>query len=286
MLIASPIPFILAIQALRLAGLVIVLWLALLAGPLHACSAESDCVIGERHYRLHLPQDHDLSLPIGALFYAHGYQGSAKAAMSNALLRALADRFGLALVALKSAGGDWTIPNAPSHATIPGTDEMAYVDAVIEDLAGRIALDRDRLVATGFSAGGMMTWELACQRPARFHGFVPIAGTFWDPVPERCGGPAPNVTHIHGTTDRIVPLEGRRIAETKQGDVAEAMAMFRESHGFREGFEASGAGLACRVFVGGGELLLCTHPGGHSFSTEHLAFALERLLGPAIPSKR
>ncbi|MEL6481442.1 MAG: polyhydroxybutyrate depolymerase, partial [Pseudomonadota bacterium] len=118
-----------------------------------------------------------------------------------------------------------------------------------------------------------------------FLGFIPNAGTFWDPVPVRCNGPAPNVTHIHGTTDRIVPLEGRRIADTKQGAIAEALAMFRESHGFREGLEARGAGLDCTVFLGGAELLFCTHPGGHSFRTEHLGFALDRLLGPAVPPK-
>lgn len=253
--------------------------------PAAACGPETDCVIGDRTYRLSLPDGYDPSTAIGALFYAHGYKGSAAGAMNNMALRAAAHDRGLAFVALKSAGDDWSLPHAPNVGPNPPDDEPAYVDTVIEDLAARFALDRERLIATGFSAGGMMTWTLACERPGTFLGFIPNAGTFWDPVPVLCNGPAPNVTHIHGTTDRIVPLEGRRIADTKQGAIAEALAMFRESHGFREGLEARGAGLDCTVFLGGAELLFCTHPGGHSFRTEHLGFALDRLLGPAVPPK-
>ncbi|MEM7498702.1 MAG: prolyl oligopeptidase family serine peptidase [Pseudomonadota bacterium] len=253
-----------------------------------ACGPETDCTVGDRTYRLSLPEGHDPAAPIGALFYAHGYKGSAAGAMRNAALRETAHARGLAFVALKSAGDDWSLPHAPNVGPTPPEDEPAYVDAVIADLAGRIALDRARLLATGFSAGGMMTWTLACERPETFRGFIPVAGTFWAPVPDRCAGSVPSLVHIHGTTDRIVPLEGRRIADTRQGSVDAALSMFAANHGFRRTGETEEAGLACTVSVAGDaadELLFCTHPGGHSLRTEHLAFALGRLLGPARSPK-
>ncbi|MEO1721973.1 MAG: prolyl oligopeptidase family serine peptidase [Pseudomonadota bacterium] len=264
---------------------------ALLAPAAMACGPESDCVLGERTYRLSLPADHDSSAPIGALFYAHGYKGSAEGAMRNMALREVAHARGLALVALKSAGDDWSLAHAPNVGPEPPDNEPAYVDAVIEDVADRITLDRERLIATGFSAGGMMTWTLACERPASFLAFVPIAGTFWAPVPQRCAGEAPDLIHIHGTTDRIVPLEGRRIADTRQGAITAAIALMRRHGRFEPAglmaVEAFGPEGGCRIDRNAlqRELLFCTHPGGHSFESRHLGFALDRLLGLTPPPK-
>ena len=65
-----------------------------------------------------------------------------------------------------------------------------------------------------------------------FAGFAPVSGTFWRPVPARCAGPAP-VFHIHGTADRVVPVEGRSLAGGRlvQGDVRDALEMMRAGMG-------------------------------------------------------
>ncbi|MEM7529587.1 MAG: polyhydroxybutyrate depolymerase [Pseudomonadota bacterium] len=256
------------------------------AGHATACGVETDCVIADRHYRLHLPQGADLSKPLGALFFAHGYRGTAAGTIKNGALKALADRWGLALVALKSSGGDWSIPNAPSHETLPDVDEMVYVDTVIADLGRRIVLDRQKLVMAGFSAGGMMTWEVACRRPAAFAGFVPVAGTFWDPVPRECADPQPTILHIHGETDRIVPLEGRRIGDARQGRLSAAMALMA-GRGFDElsapiaiTAGAGGQTLRCRSATAADALFeVCLHPGGHDFRAGYLDYALSVILG-------
>ncbi|MEM9735458.1 MAG: polyhydroxybutyrate depolymerase [Pseudomonadota bacterium] len=248
-----------------------------------ACGAESDCVVmgssGERTYRLYLPAGHDGVTPLGAIVHAHGYRGSAKGAMGNMSLRALADDLGVALIAGKSAGPDWVIPGVPSPSRIEGADELAYFDAVIADAALRVPLDRDRLMATGFSAGGMMVWNLICHRSELFAGFAPIAGTFWKPEPRTCSTPPATVIHIHGTTDRIVPLSGRPIGDTAQGDVLAVLAMYRAHGGFRgEGRRAVGD-LDCLVEknAAGAFLEFCLFEGGHSFRTAFIRQAWERL---------
>ena len=125
----------------------------------------------------------------------------------------------------------------------------------------------------------MLVWTLACQRPRQFAGFVPIAGTFWEPIPDRCAMPVASIIHIHGDEDGVVPLTGRRIREAKQGDVDAALAMYARLGRFGPATERAAGGLACRERVSPeGELLArCLFQGGHVVDAAHLAQAWQRL---------
>lgn len=253
--------------------------LALAAGPAAACGADSDCVVGDRTYRLHVA---GVGGPVGAIVFAHGYKGSGAGVMNNAALRSLADELGMALVALDSEGDDWKLAHTPQAPERGEALEYEYVAEVLDDLAVRLDLDPARIVGTGFSAGGMMTWTLACGMSERFAGFVPMSGTFWAPVPETCTAPPANLVHIHGTADPVVPIAGRPIGRTRQGDVTEALAMYRFYGGYEPagGMEAPG-GMTCETGQSAAGLVLdfCTFDGGHFFSTERLRHGIDRVLG-------
>jgi polyhydroxybutyrate depolymerase len=248
------------------------------AGGAWACGPDTDCRIGDRHYRIALPKEQTEG-PVGAIIYAHGYRGSAAAVMRNANLRRMVSDMGLALIALKSADDDWVIPSSPSHMEADGSVEYRYVEAVIEDAAARFSLDTTRLMAAGFSAGGMMVWNLACTMPERFAGFAAIAGTFWKGPPDSCETPAASLVHIHGRSDPTVPLDGRPIRETWQGKVSESMDMYEHLGGFSPAGDLTEGGLECqsRRNPRGQILELCLHPGGHSFRSSYVKFAWERL---------
>lgn len=256
------------------------LTLAVLSGaaPALACGPDSDCRLGDRHYRIAMP-DGKTSGPVGAVVFAHGYRGSAAAVMQNQNLRKVVSDMGLALIALKSADDDWVIPYAPRHMDSDGSVEFRYVEAVIDDAARRFPIDTTRLMAAGFSAGGMMVWNLACAMPERFAGFAAIAGTFWMKPPATCAKPAASLVHIHGTTDPTVPLAGRPILETRQGDVSAALDMYQALGGFTPNGESAFEDLACETQSNakGDVLDFCLHPGGHSFRSSYLRFAWDRL---------
>ena len=251
--------------------------LACASGPGMACGVASDCVIGDRAYRIALPEGEEA--PVGALIYAHGYRGSAAGVMRNSSLLDMAAREGLAIIALDARGDDWVIPHAPGHPDTDGAGELAYVAAVIADAADRFAIDTGRVMAAGFSSGAMLVWTLACEMPERFAGFVAVAGTFWQGPPAHCATPVASLLHIHGTSDSVVPLGGRAIRETRQGDVQEALSMYRALGGFTEARAPEAEGLSCRNWRNAdGEILdFCLHPGGHAFRTEYLSLALDRL---------
>ena len=246
-----------------------------LAPPTLACGPDTDCVIDDRTYRIRMPEGHDGEAKIGAIIYAHGYRGTSEGVMRNASLGDLASELGVALIAAKTLGDDWSIPGVPSHSKNDAIDELAYFDRVIEDASNRFPIDRQRLMATGFSAGGMMVWNLICHRSEAFAAFAPIAGTFWAPEPEACTGPPASVVHIHGDADPIVPLEGRPIADTAQGDVFKVLDMYRGYGGYGAPSSDEVDGLRCENSVNGdGDLLnFCLFSGGHSFETRFVRHA-------------
>ena len=250
-----------------------------------ACDADTDCRIGDRIYRIALPSVLPAGEKIGAIVFAHGYGGRAAQTMKHKGLRALADDLGIALIAVQSADDDWSIPGAPSHSTDAGVDELAYFDDVVEDAATRFAIDRRRLLATGFSAGGMMVWNLACFRGGLFAGFAPMSGTFWQPVPQTCPGAPVNLFHFHGTRDAIVPIEGRAIDDAAQGDIRVAADMLLREGGYgtesetvnKDGTECRSASASDKK-TGAVKLFdLCLHDGKHVFKTDFVRRSWLRL---------
>lgn len=240
-----------------------------------ACGRDTDCVIGDRAYRIALPEGHDGARPIGAIVFNHGFRGTANGVMRNKALTGLAADLGVALIATQADGPEWVIPGIPSIDHRDGVDELAYFDALIADVTTRFAIDRARLVASGFSSGAMMVWHLACYRGAAFRGFAPMSGTFWEPVPETCPGGPVNLIHYHGREDPVVPLTGRQIKDAHQGNVFEAVEMLARSGGYRPVETGETPGLDCsrRVEDGGRLLELCLFTGKHQLKTRHLARA-------------
>lgn len=261
----------------------LVVWAAMAtAPPAVACGAKTDCTIGERSYRIALPEGEG---PYGALVYMHGYRGTAAAVMENSGLRQMARDLGVALIAPKSGGEDWLLRHAPRKGFTDDSRELAFFDAMLDDALARHPIDPERLVATGFSAGGMMTWTLACYRADRFAAFVPVAGTFWAPIPKTCNAAPVRLIHIHGTMDRVVPIEGRPIADTHQGDARAAMARFAAAGDYAGAAPLSSApdDLACTAREGRdvSRLVFCTHDGGHVLRPDWLSWAWNTLAEPS-----
>lgn len=249
------------------------------ASPALACGKDTNCEIGNRFYRVKMPEGHDGKSPVGAVIFAHGYRGSADGVMANeALLKAVSD-LGLALIAVKSAGPDWLIANAPSQDPSEDFVEIQYFDAVIADLEKRFPIDPAQLMMTGFSAGGMITWTLACERGDRFAGFAPMAGTFWAPIPESCPSAPTNVIHFHGAKDDVVPLTGRAIETTRQGNVFDVLKRYAMQGGFKGEERSTPLDLQCLTSENkdGKRLEFCLHGGGHEFTASYVVYAWDRL---------
>ena len=69
-----------------------------------------------------------------------------------------------------------------------------FLKAVVEDVASKYTIDRQRLYCCGFSNGGMMTYVMANTCSNQFAAFAAISGY---PI---------NEFHLHHTSDRPVPF--------------------------------------------------------------------------------
>ncbi len=85
-----------------------------------------------------------------------------------------------------------------------GMKDINFILAVVDSMAKRYNIDRNRVYASGFSMGGMMSYFLACKIPDKIAAIAPgdgypLGGEFGctktRPVP---------IFHIHGTADDFV----------------------------------------------------------------------------------
>ncbi|MDF3462614.1 polyhydroxybutyrate depolymerase [Sulfitobacter sp. Ks18] len=254
--------------------------LLLLTSPALACGPDTDCPVGDRHYRITMPANHDGTTHVPALIWAHGYRGSAAGVMRNGSLRRMLSDAGFALIAAQGINGTWDLPNGPGTMDSDGSSEFAYFDAIIPDATARHPIAPNRIIAAGFSAGAMMVWNLACSHPEKFAGFIPVSGTYWLQPPETCKTPVSSIVHIHGTRDKTVPLKGRPIGETKQGEIEEALTMYEKFGDFGPASQIETGPLTCRNRSNPtGEVLeYCLFEGGHSFRTEYLGHGIAALM--------
>ena len=85
-------------------------------------------------------------------------------------------------------------------------DDLAFFDALLDDIAARTPIDSKRIFVTGHSGGAGMAFRLAAQRSERFAGMAAVASPCWqnDPSPAKA---VPSL-FIVGTLDPIVPSGG------------------------------------------------------------------------------
>lgn len=257
-----------------IASLILATLLATALSPMYAmaCGKTTDCRVGERSYRVHLSPGFGQTGNRGAIIFVHGYRGTANGVMENKALTKLADELGIALIAVQAANGEWNLPGVPHQDALEGVDEAAYFDDVLNDARARFGLSPEKVMVSGFSSGGMMVWHLACYRGNAFAGFVPMSGTFWEPIPSSCPAGAVNLIHYHGTEDPTVPLAGRQIKDAHQGDVFKAVAMMARLGGYNPVAGEKVGDMTCerQENAAGKRLELCLFPAKHMFRVDNL----------------
>lgn len=89
---------------------------------------------------------------------------------------------------------------------IRDTDDIAYLDALIDRLVQVHGVDPARIFMTGGSNGGMMTFLYAVKRPERLAAAAPVVASMFT-FGVKPASPVPMLI-INGAKDKEVPLEG------------------------------------------------------------------------------
>jgi polyhydroxybutyrate depolymerase len=167
--------------------------------------------VANRPYGLEVPDGVEGPLPLLILLHGYTSNGAQQAAYFG--LPAEARRSGF-LLATPNGTRDmmgnrfWNATDACCDWFRTGVDDVAYIDAVIDDITAKYPVDASRIFLVGHSNGAFMSHRYACDRSDRVAAIVTLAGMQWKDQ-ARCGASSPvSVLHVHGRNDMTVRYEG------------------------------------------------------------------------------
>jgi polyhydroxybutyrate depolymerase len=189
----------------------------------------------ERKYVVHLPPGYDATEPAPLVFNLHGFGGDIEGQDSSTDLPALAGERGYIVVtrqgaplelpdnaptAARNAGleglafwnffgsdpGEVTVNGATIRLADVGTDDVAFIDSLLDAVGHDYCVDARRVFATGMSNGAGMSTTLGCELGDRIAAIAPVSGVN---LSGACRGDDPvSVLAIHGEADPIAGYAG------------------------------------------------------------------------------
>lgn len=162
-----------------------------------------------RTYVVHAPKGHDLKTPLPVVLALHGATMNGPMLASFSGLNRKADEAGFIVVYPNGTGTNssffW---NGGGPVMNDKVNDVAFIDALLDDLGRAYPVDARRVYAKGMSNGAMMAYRLAAELSGRLAAVAPVSGT----VATEIGQPKHpvSVLHFHGTKDEFIPLTGGR----------------------------------------------------------------------------
>jgi predicted esterase len=145
---------------------------------------------------LYVPAGYRPEAPAPLVLSLHGAGGGAQQGLYP--LQALADEAGFVLLAVGSAGRTWDVIRGGF-----GPDVEA-VDGALAHVFGRVAVDPERVVASGFSDGASYALSLGITNGDLFTHVAAFSPGFMAPASQHG---APRIFISHGTGDRVLSID-------------------------------------------------------------------------------
>jgi polyhydroxybutyrate depolymerase len=185
-----------------------------------------------RSYLLHLPPGPLANLPLLLVFHGGGSQGAGMLKLTG--FDQLADREGFAVVYPNGLDQHW---NDGRSSDPTQTDDVSFINALLDKLEHEYPIDARRVFAAGISNGGFFSQYLALRLTSRFAAVASVAATLGQGIAQAAGSGDPvSVLMIHGTGDPIVaydggPVKGRKDYGGISAPVAETATYWATRNG-------------------------------------------------------
>lgn len=240
------------------------------------CQLDVPCTLGDRSYHIKEPDGWDGESTLPVLIHFHGWQRTGALPVQHQRISGATRRRGVLLVAPNGLRKTWSFRTAE-------TPDVAFAQAVIEDVARRYPIDPDNIFVSGYSYGSIMAWRLACDRGAEFkvRALLGISGTLNQH--EDCASAPQEVRHVHGLDDTVL-----RFPYGPGGDVTYPVRLWRNQLRCSEQGEDKGDWAVVNFLTlsrtewnecaAGTRVILDTHPGGHFIPHGWIGRQLDELL--------
>lgn len=162
----------------------------------------------DRRYLLFEPgADPGEARPLVLVF--HGEGGEPRGSEAYFGMDEIAEECGFLVAYLEGLEKSWDDGRGIAPGGTRGTDDVAFVRAVVDQIASRRPVDRSRVFATGMSTGGMFCHRLAAEASDLIAAIAPVCGPIARPYVEEFRLERPvSMLVIIGDADPIIPLEG------------------------------------------------------------------------------
>ena len=194
-------------------------------GPAPTDLAPSNALVAARHYEYDIPADYDGTRPTPLVVLLHGYSASGAAQRIYFGLNKIVDSRGFFLAwpdGTRDSRGNlfWNATDACCNFDGSDVDDVAYVNAVIDDMSAHFHIDPKRIFVTGHSNGGFMSHRFACDHAERVAAIVALAGDSWLDE-SKCAPSQPvAILQVHGDADESVLYQGEAKQPSARGSVA------------------------------------------------------------------
>jgi len=163
-----------------------------------------------RTYLVHVPSSYVDNMPTPLVIVLHGYTGTAESMETLTGFTAKSDKEGFIVVYPQGLVQRW---NVGFGSLKFDTDDVGFINELINRLEQKYAIDPNRIYVTGFSNGAMMAYLLGAALSDKIAAIAPVAGSvgaMMNNVLEIIPDPSQPVSVIvfHGTADTSVLYEG------------------------------------------------------------------------------
>lgn len=157
----------------------------------------------EREYYVSYPSD--LIEPCPLIITLHNFYGDALFIKDVSEMDDYALPENMAVVYPEGINNSWNVGTSWDDNE---NDDIGFIDVLIDSVAANFAIDLDRIYACGYSNGGYLAYELACELSDKITAFGSIGGNFMLNEGQECNQDRDiPIIHFHGTDDPYVAYD-------------------------------------------------------------------------------
>jgi polyhydroxybutyrate depolymerase len=212
---------------------------------------------GTRSYDVYVGSGVVLGTASPLLVNVHGLNNSPAIQAAFSQINPVADEMGFVVVYPAGLNASFNAGNCCGLSSATGVDDVDFIRAVVADAESNICIDAKRVYETGFSNGGMMAYELACNAADLFAAVAFAEGDNETNTPCNPSRPVPLAAFESLGDPVVLPIAAQASAAAwaSQSDCADAGTSLNVTEGPFSCEEWSSCAAGSMVWY-------CTEPGG------------------------
>lgn len=185
-----------------------------------------------RSYKLHVPASYSANTKTALVIALHGYTSSATDTENGIGLSEKADAEGFIVVYPNGLPYPWTSSNpqawnagGPYEQWTQGTDDVGFIDQMIELICKHYTIDRNKIYVTGHSNGSFMTYRLGYELSNKIAAIATHSGQMVYMPTEAPDSKIP-ILHLHALNDEVVPYFGGVSGQLQYSSVDDVLSLW------------------------------------------------------------